>query len=551
MVMRRDIFHTGAMCTVSPSAMMGISVIESRAQVTTMEQHITDDLHMLLPVLPPRIREVLQAHPNVGSLLEVVLDLGREPEARFPGAFELLTDAPVGVDDIAYVVARVGEFGDDNRAGIPRTLHRISAIRNRQGRVVGLTCRVGRSVLGTVDIIRDVVEAGHSILLLGRPGIGKTTKLREMARVLADDLKKRVVVVDTSNEIAGDGDIPHPAIGRARRMQVPRVAQQHAVMIEAVENHMPEVIVIDEIGTVDETAASRTIAERGVQLIGTAHGTTLDNLLQNPTLNDLVGGIQAVTLSDEEARRRGTQKTVLERKSPPTFDVVIEMVEQDKLAVYHDIAEVVDMVLRDAAPAPELRFMTADGVLERSHAAPVPKPERAAETHGDAAGGLREGPHRPAKLPQDKSVYIFPYGVARNKLERAIREMGINAVMARHIEDADVIVTVKQQERRDAARLEEAVRAGIPVHVIRSNTYQQIVGALHDLYHMEEMDTEMAALHEARAAIREVLATSHPVELSPRNAYLRRLQHQLAEQHHLSSESVGSEPHRRVRIMKE
>ncbi len=512
-----------------------------------MEQQITDDLTMLLPVLPPRIREPLERHPAVHNLLEVILDLGREPEARFPGTYELVSDTPVSEDDIEYVVSRVGEFGDDNRAGIPRTLHRISAIRNRQGRIVGLTCRVGRSVLGTVDIIRDVVEDGHSLLILGRPGIGKTTKLREMARVLADELQKRVVVVDTSNEIAGDGDIPHPAIGRARRMQVPRVAQQHAVMIEAVENHMPEVIVIDEIGTTDEAMASRTIAERGVQLIGTAHGTTLDNLLQNPTLNDLIGGIQVVTLSDEEARRRGTQKTVLERKAPPTFDVVIEMVEQDKLAVYANVAEVVDLLLRGGSPTPEVRFMTAEGVIERLSTVTLPTLEAEAETHGDT----RDGPHVSPKLPHDKAVYIFPYGVARNKLERAIREMGLNAVMARHLEDADVIITVKQQERRDAHRLEEAVRAGIPVHVIRSNTYQQIVGALHDLYHMEEMDTELAALHEARAAISEVLATSHPVELTPRNAYLRRLQHQLAEQHQLFSESVGSEPYRRVRIMKE
>jgi stage III sporulation protein SpoIIIAA len=509
------------------------------------EQQITDDLDMLLPVLPPHIREPLEQHPAVGSLLEVILDLGREPEARFPGTYELISETPVTEEDLQYVVARVGAFGDDNRAGIPRTLHRISAIRNRQGRIVGLTCRVGRSVVGTVDIIRDVVESGHSILILGRPGIGKTTKLREVARVLADEMKKRVVVVDTSNEIAGDGDIPHPAIGRARRMQVPRVAQQHAVMIEAVENHMPEVIVIDEIGTAEEALASRTIAERGVQLIGTCHGTTLDNLLQNPTLNDLIGGIQVVTLSDEEARRRGTQKTVLERKAPPTFDVVIEMVEQDKLAVYHEVGEVVDALLRGAEPAPEIRFMTEDGVVERIASAALPRIAEEAET-GWGGTALPRHPRQPG----DKTLYIFPYGVARNKLDRAIHEMGMEAIIARHIDDADVIITVKQHERRDAQRLEEAVRAGIPVHVIRANTYQQIVGALHEMCNIEQMDTEMAALQEARVAIREVLATSHPVELAPRNAYLRRLQHQLAEQHHLSSESVGSEPYRRVRIMK-
>ena len=281
----------------------------------------TDDLDALLEALPPEIVDRVRTFANRADLLEVVMDLGRRPEARFTHGEEVLLDREVAEADIAYVIDRIGAFGDDNRAGIERTLHRISAIRNRAGKVVGLTCRVGRAVFGTIDIIRDIVEGGQSVLLLGRPGVGKTTMLREVARVLADDLGKRVIVVDTSNEIAGDGDIPHPGIGDARRMQVRTPTEQHAVMIEAVENHMPEVIVIDEIGTELEAAAARTIAERGVQLIGTAHGNTLENLMLNPTLSDLVGGIQTVTLGDEEARRRGTQKTVLERKAPPTFDV--------------------------------------------------------------------------------------------------------------------------------------------------------------------------------------------------------------------------------------
>ncbi|MHB9026005.1 MAG: R3H domain-containing nucleic acid-binding protein [Armatimonadota bacterium] len=513
------------------------------------DQQITDDLHLLLAVLPATIRDVLEAHPQVDTLLEIILDLGREPEARFPGSFSLISETPVNEDDIAFVVSRIGAFGDDNRAGITRTLHRISALRNRQGIIVGLTLRVGRSVYGTVDIMRDVVESGKSILILGRPGIGKTTKLREVARVLADDLRKRVVVVDTSNEIAGDGDIPHPAIGRARRMQVPRVEAQHNVMIEAVENHMPEVVVIDEIGNEAEALAARTIAERGVQLIGTAHGNTLDNLLQNPTLNDLLGGIHAVTLSDEEARRRGTQKTVLERKAPPTFDIVIEMVEQDKLAIYDDIAAVVDRILRGVPPTPELRFTTEDGNFERVSSAAVPKIEEEYEPEWAEYQGYTEA--KPVgTLPSDKTIYIYPYGVARNKLERAITELGVNAVIARHIDEADVIVTVKQQQRRLAGPVEEAIHNGIPVHVIRSNTYQQIVSAMRELYRLEHMDAEVEALHEARSAIREVLATSHPVELTPRNAYLRRLQHKLANQYQLVSESVGTEPFRRVRIAK-
>src|SRR5687767_4600081 len=340
------------------------------------QQH-TDDLKLLLEVMPPRVRETIDRHPRKGDLIEIVLDLGRRPEVRFPQSGEDISSEPVGREDLRHVLERVGSFGKDNRAGIERTLHRISAIRNRVGDVVGLTCRVGRAVYGTVDIIRDVIEGGRSILLLGRPGVGKTTLLREAARVLSDELAKRVVVVDTSNEIAGDGDVPHPGIGRARRRQVPAPELQHAVMIEAVENHMPEVIVIDEIGTHAETMAARTIAERGVQLVATAHGNTLENLLQNPTLSDLVGGIHAVTLSDEEARRRGTQKTVLERKAPPTFDVLIEIQAKDRLAVHHRVADVVDRFLRGITPRPETRMRTAEGVeIEDAGSVAAPPPQQ-------------------------------------------------------------------------------------------------------------------------------------------------------------------------------
>src|SRR6266568_1171360 len=322
---------------------------------------VTDDLDQLLEVLPPHICDPLQALKERRELLEVVMDLGREPEARLPGREVVLSTHSVREEDIEYVVQRIGVFGDDNRAGIERTLHRISAIRNREGRIVGITCRVGRAVFGTVAIIRDIVESGRSILMMGRPGVGKTTLLREAARVLADDLRKRVMIVDTSNEIGGDGDIPHPAVGRARRMQVPTPSAQHSVMIEAVENHMPEVIVIDEIGTELEAGAARTIAERGVQLVATAHGNTLENLMMNPTLSDLIGGIQSVTLSDEEARRRGTQKSVLERKAPPTFDVVVEIQNWSHVAVHENVAEVVDAVLRGQPVLPTVRRRGTDG----------------------------------------------------------------------------------------------------------------------------------------------------------------------------------------------
>jgi len=352
------------------------------------EPHVvTDNLEELLATLPADLRRAIRPEDRP-NLVEIVLDLGRRPEARYTDRFEYLRESWVTRSELDAIETRLGEFGDDNRAGLPATLHRISAMRNRRGAVVGLTMRVGRSVSGIVDILRDIIESGQSVLLMGRPGLGKTTLLREMARVLADEVGKRVVVVDTSNEIAGDGDVPHPAIGRARRMQVAKVAQQHDVMIEAVENHMPEVIVIDEIGRVEETLAARTIAERGVQLIATVHGNTLDNLVANPSMSDLIGGIHAVTLSDEEARRRRTQKTVLERKAPPTFDVVVEMIERDKIAVRRPVADVVDALLRGQSAPPEIRWRDENGDVNIMQPAALPQAE--GEGHDfSARGGAR------------------------------------------------------------------------------------------------------------------------------------------------------------------
>jgi stage III sporulation protein SpoIIIAA len=337
---------------------------------SVFRRQVTDNIEQLLEILPPGIRKNLENRNQIDDLVEVVLDLGRPPEARYTDVAVYLSDTPVTQADIDACIDRIGEFGGDNRAGIERTLHRISAIRNRRGKVIGLTCRVGRAVYGTSELIRDLVETGKSILIMGKPGMGKTTALREVARVLADDMDKRVVIIDTSNEIAGDGDIPHPAIGRARRMQVAKPELQHQVMIEAVENHMPEVIIIDEIGTELEALAARTIAERGVQLVGTAHGNKLANLIKNPTLSDLIGGIQSVTLGDDEARRRGTQKSILERKAPPTFEIAIEMGERYRWSVHEDVTATIDGLLRGREPALQIRALNQDGKISITNELP-------------------------------------------------------------------------------------------------------------------------------------------------------------------------------------
>jgi len=674
-----------------------------------------DDLDALLAALPREIVDAVHALPDKLSLIEVVLDLGRRPEARFPDSEVMLLDREVGEADIAHVVDHIGSFGDDNRAGIERTLHRISAIRNRSGKIVGLTLRIGRAVYGTIEIINDFVETGKSILIMGRPGIGKTTMLREAARVLADEHAKRVVVVDTSNEIAGDGDIPHPAIGKARRMQVRTPSLQHEVMIEAVENHMPQVIVIDEIGTELEAQAARTIAERGVQLIGTAHGNNLDNLMLNPTLSDLIGGIQSVTLGDEEARRRRTQKSVLERKAPPTFDVIIEIQDRERVTVHSDVAETVDSLLRGDPVAPELRWRDEEGV-HRSQARPRPSPreqigaerfaglvgsgqpwrmepgwrgEGAYRTGGyrDATGGggafrsgyrpgasggwrqtrggsarepaprgqqseggqpgpsgvlpgerfavppagragahpedqpfvsgdiadrgplergapsiadtrardareldrqkawrdqavramtalkaeegtapvnaddlddeddgplgIEEGEHGEAVLVPGgaplPTLRILPQGISRKRLEQAVRDLQLPVQIARDVEEADVVMTLRNEYKQKTPMLREAEERALPIYVLKSNTVPQMQSSLTSIFSLE-IDPREAALRETEEAIGLVLNGSEPVELSPQNAYIRRLQHQMAERANLVSRSRGREPYRRVRL---
>ncbi len=500
-----------------------------------MFQRITDDLDALLDRLPPYIAQPIQKRRERGDLLEVIMDLGRLPQARYPEEEVTLTDKEVTAEDIEYVVSRIGNFGDDNRAGIARTLHRISAIRNRDGNIVGLTCRVGRAVYGTIKLIDDLIESGKSILLMGRPGVGKTTMLREMARVLADDLKKRVVIVDTSNEIAGDGDIPHPAIGSARRMQVVTPSLQHAVMIEAVENHMPQVIVIDEIGTELEALAARTIAERGVQLVATAHGNTLENLMMNPTLADLVGGIQSVTLGDEEARRRGTRKSILERKAPPTFDIIVEIQDWYHVAVHADVAEVVDSMLRGRPILPELRWVDENEEVRREQgklaATAVTKQEAKKEITGP---GTR----------------IYPFGINRGKLEQTLEKLNLNVEITNNVKDATLVMTSKSYYRRKPQPLHDAEALGIPIYVLKNNRISQMEQSLMNIFDIRQTeDPSNSAMQEAEEAISQVAQGSQKeVELSPQNSYIRMLQHQLAERFDLRSQSTGREPHRHVRI---
>ncbi|BAU11328.1 single-stranded nucleic acid binding R3H [Leptolyngbya sp. NIES-3755] len=572
----------------------------------------TDDLTKLLEILPTHLRDRLLQHPQLDRLVEVVMDLGRFPEARFPGKAEYLSDTPITKEDLAESTRKVGDFGGDNRAGIEKTLHRISAIRNRRGEVIGLTCRVGRAIFGTIGMIRDLVESGRSILMLGRPGVGKTTALREIARVLADELDKRVVIIDTSNEIAGDGDVPHPAIGRARRMQVARPELQHQVMIEAVENHMPEVIVIDEIGTELEALAARTIAERGVQLVGTAHGNKLENLIKNPTLSDLVGGIQSVTLGDDEARRRGTQKSVLERKAPPTFDIAVEMTERQKWVVHEEVSDTIDILLRGRQPNPQTRATDDEGNVTITHETPqAPEPRTrpqavpeignffASQPRGWRSSGRMKAVSSQSNVraltPEQQSfermldeslgrsfdaiesnsfpgpngeelpLHLYPYGVSRQQLDQVIQTLNLPVLLTKDMEGADAVLALRSHVKNHAKLRHLAKTRQIPIHTVKSNSVPQIAIALRRVLNMDEPgapgeaelslivrgdnEDEIEALEEARLAVEQiVIPKGQPVELLPRSATVRKMQHELVEHYRLKSRSFGEEPNRRLRI---
>ena len=545
---------------------------------------ITDDLDALLGVLPGNIVEAVHKANDYDNLLEIILDLGRVPTARYVQGEKVLINKEITRAELDHVVERIGEFDADNRAGLERTLHRISCLRNRRGHVVGLTCRVGRAVYGTVDIIQDLVESGKSLLILGRPGVGKTTLLREAARILAES--RRVIVVDTSNEIGGDGDVPHPAVGKARRMQVREPMLQHEVMIEAVENHNPEVIVIDEIGRELEAAAARTIAERGVQLIGTAHGRTIDNLLLNPTLSDLIGGIEAVTLSDEEARRRGTQKTVLERRAPPTFDVLVEIQQRDRFTVHTDIAASVDSLLRGFPLPPEIRSRDAEGKILIEKAKPDPKIRPESEfriENGNTTGprrtnnlrtpasspvpapsspqGAFTAPQASVALPSEsrrsplQPVRVYPYGVARDRLMQAAKRVGVPALIVKEAGEAEVLVTLRSYYRDRQQAVMQAEQRGMPIFVLRANTVSQMEQFLSDLFNLSEIvpdDSELDLVkNQTQAAIAAVLNGERWVDLPPGPAAARRVQHELARDAELVSHSYGKEPRRHVRIFRE
>jgi stage III sporulation protein SpoIIIAA len=568
---------------------------------------IIDDLDALLNVLPKNITDTVRKIDKNDRLLEVILDLGRIPTARYTDDEEYnLSKTEITQQDILFVVDNIGEFNDDNRAGLERTLHRIAAIRNRAGHIVGLTCRVGRAVYGTLDIIEDWIMSGKNLLILGQPGVGKTTMLREAARVLSE--KKRVVIVDTSNEIGGDGDVPHPAVGMARRMQVAKPSLQHEVMIEAVENHYPQVIVIDEIGRELEAAAARTIAERGVQLIGTAHGYTLENLLLNPTLSDLIGGIESVTLSDEEARRRNTQKTVLERRSPPTFDVLIELQSRNRVAIHTDVSSAVDALLRERPLPPETRFRDENDEIHIEKPQPIMTPWPASQggmrrqngnhqANGRQPSRYPTGNYLPDKYPQgnyfpgslqpyekggipngtgfmDQAFYeaepsevyplkpnkmqpirIYPYGVARNRLQQAARRLGVPAVIVDNVSEAQTLVTLRTYYRKHQATVVDAERRGMPIYVLRSNTVNQMQSYLSDLFNLRSIpdddNDDDSIVDETRAAIEAVLNGEPWVDLTPASSFVRRQQHEMARQARLLSHSMGKDPYRRVRIYRE
>lgn len=552
---------------------------------------IADDLDKLLEILPDFIRIPLEEHENRKDLIEIVMDLGRRPEARFPDGPTYLSDRSISWQDLDFCVRKIGNFGSDNRSGIERTLHRISSIRNRQGTVVGLTCRVGRASFGTISIIRDLLWSQKSLLLLGRPGVGKTTAIREIARVLADEMEKRVVIIDTSNEIAGDGDIPHPAIGRARRMQVAQPELQHQVMIEAVENHMPEVIIIDEIGTELEALAARTIAERGVQLVGTAHGNYLESLIKNPVLSDLVGGIQYVTLGDDEAKRRGTQKSILERKAAAAFQVAVEIHERSNWVVHENVDEAVDQILQGYCVLTQQRTVNKVGQVlisckplvahdntlskmstRKKYSLPSTSCSQSSSVSATSFYPLKDF-HSEAKNSNDllqsgssstlqSQLLIYPYFVNIQQIEAVANALSLPLLTTKDAAKASAILALRSSAKKNNRLRQIAKERNITIYTIYSSTIPHITRALRKLMNMDAYFRvsseqlyiaanfdEIDALEEAREALEKVVVSKQQIaELSSSIANLRKIQHYLVKLYNVKARSFGEEPNRKLRI---
>lgn len=552
---------------------------------------IADDLQQLLDILPNFIREPLEKHPRQEHLVEVVLDIGRRPEARFPGDTEYLSYRTVVLKDLDYIIKRLGKFSGDNRAGIEKTLHRISSLRNRKGNVIGLTCRIGRAIFGTVSIVKDLLEQKKSILLLGRPGVGKTTAIREIARVLSDNMKKRVIIIDTSNEIAGDGDLPHPSIGRARRMQVSNNRNQHEVMIEAVENHMPEIIIIDEIGTELEAVAARTIAERGVQLVGTAHGNALENLIKNPTVTDLIGGIQYVTLGDEEAKRRGSSKSILERKAPPTFDIAIEIHDTKTWVIHENIEQSVDLLLQGQAlplqrrsligntnnivkcdlvwnkkesPALVENSFTGVGVdKKQTNNYLINRLDKSTKTKNKKLLKTEELVRADLKK---KFTFLYLHGINNQDLKSLIKTLRLPVVITKEIQYADAILTLGNLVKGNRKLKQMSHAKKITIFTIQNNTLFQLAKALRLI---SKKNTKVSVpksnskvllakvlekgfltpLEEARLAVEEVVIPKNiPLDLIPRSNAIRKEQYELVCHYQLKACCVGEGDNSRLRI---
>ena len=526
------------------------------------EVQFQTDIEKLVEILPPKIKRNIQ-DGLLDDAIEIVLDIGRIPEIRLGnGNILSLGNDTINREDIDFITRQLPEFTSDNRSGIAGTLHRISAIRNRQGKIVGLTCRIGRVITGTIECIKDFVIQNKSILFLGRPGVGKTTKLREITRLMADELGKRVVVVDTSNEIAGDGDVAHPAIGKARRMQVAQPEFQKDIMIEAVENHTPEVIVVDEIGTELEAQAARTIAERGVMLIATAHGNTLDNLIKNPTLSDLIGGVDTVTLGDDEAKHRGSQKTVLERQKQPTFDIVIEIIDRNTLSIYKDSATAVDYILRGWPIQPEIRKV--DGNYKK-------KEENILKKVDELDKKVQDAKNSPLSFSFNRSQYIkdnkkhkkiYIYAVSRSIVDKIIERLDIDATVVRNVEEADFVIAHKNFAKGGTKILATANEYHLPVFFVRTNSMSQIQRVLKEALNLTQENQEVysyknykdsteLALDETNAAIAKLGEGAEVIELEPQDKQTRKLQHELVEAHGYKSVSVGDGENRHLKIFKE